>query len=192
MDSHKLYCVVTAHSKHQDPEDIVKVLSLKSFARYTTSERGRKVIREHSAVSFMDKSDALKEAKRRIDTLAIKEAMEVTRMDFANSIHTQRFSIPASVIALLDTRIKELNSILETNLKTSPNNSGFYLTAISALTELKETLEGGTVADFTNAVMKMYSFRSAVYMEVPNDVVKFLHTGGVMKLQHYLDLQKPV
>lgn len=183
--------MVEPHSKGQDADSLVKSMSFKAFSRYTTTERGRKIVKEHNVVSYTTNEEAMKEANRRL-RMMIREDMQIDKMVCSNTIGAVKFSIPSSVIASLARRIAELEEILKSSLKSDPNDSGFYMTAISALTEVKELLSMGTHDGFTRAVIKMYSCRSTIYMEIPADVVRFLHTGGVLKLQHYMDILKPV
>lgn len=103
-----------------------------------------------------------------------------------SDIASDKFDVPRSVTSALEKKIKVMNDLLDDQMEREPNWCQYYMTAVAALSELLEYLKAGSEAEFKKAVLKMYSFMNLIYLEIPDEVVLFLHgSGGLPNLKDY-------
>lgn len=96
--------------------------------------------------------------------------------DFAQPNDTKA-KVPANVKSDLSSTISKFKKEAEYN-KGDDARASFCLTVASALEEIQELLNAGTIEDVKKASIKMTSMMNPITSQIPVSVVKYIQTGG--------------
>lgn len=113
------------------------------------------------------------------DGKAVDDIIETTKeLTGADLEEHEKITVPKSVKAGIEKRIKELNDSME-----KFGGGGPAETTIEQLERFKELLSTGTIADYKAAQLLYGTLWTAISDLLPTTLVNFLHTGKDLEAQ---------
>lgn len=92
--------------------------------------------------------------------------------------HEDKVNVPADLLSQLKAVVAEFTKAAEDNNNVDDVKGSFALTAASALQQLVDDLELGTVAGIKQAQIHMTSYMNPITSHIPEGVLKFIAYGG--------------
>lgn len=92
--------------------------------------------------------------------------------------HADKVNVPAELKSQLKAVVDEFTKAAEDSEHVDDVKGSFALTAASALQQLLDDLELGTVAGIKQAQIHMTSYMNPITSHIPEDVLKFIAYGG--------------
>ena len=189
-DGHEVYMVDTYSKKNKKPERTILNIRMKDGS---TSER---IVKEdefkmptrpgNDPATPDENKDTVPNLKAPYDSNQIQFKDPVGTEDKPDTDlyhavaqeHEDKVNVPADLLSQLKAVVAEFTKAAEDNNNVDDVKGSFALTAASALQQLVDDLELGTVAGIKQAQIHMTSYMNPITSHIPEDVLKFIAYGG--------------
>ena len=123
------------------------------------------------------------ENKDTVNSIAKPKELDVsdkvnTSKDELKLDHEEKVKVPSDIKTELKSVIAELDRVAKSNENRNDEKASFAMTASSALKQVADELDKGTVESIKQAQVLISSFMSPITSYIPSEVIKFVARGG--------------